>query len=141
MSVRQRQEIQTLPRKERVKIIDLLKKIINGRVYASGHLFFLVLTLTALCSCSPEQTHDTRCNNKVSASLQSILSDPIQDTVRISVTVILTDSGGITGLFPALSVQNANVALGHLTKEEISSLCKLQNVQYIDIPKIRFPNK
>ncbi|MEW5798768.1 MAG: hypothetical protein AB1728_07145 [Bacteroidota bacterium] len=84
---------------------------------------------------------NTNCNDKVSASLQSILTKTVQDTVRISVTVIMTDSAGISESFPALSIPNAKVALGHLTKEEISSLCRHKNVQYIDIPKILFPIK
>lgn len=118
-----------------------LKGSTNGLICVSGHLFFLLLLISSVYGCIFRQTQDALCNNKVSASLQSILSESIQDTVRISVTVIMTDSAGISESFPALSIPNAKVALGHLTKEEISSLCRHKNVQYIDIPKILFPNK
>lgn len=102
---------------------------------------FILVVVAVLVGCTAKRAVNDGCTEKISAPLLHVVSQTQADTIRISVVVILHDSAGISLLFPMLSVPNARIALGHLTKEEISSLCKQKNVQYIDIPKMRFPNK
>ncbi|MBI2429377.1 MAG: hypothetical protein HYV29_11400 [Ignavibacteriales bacterium] len=130
-----------MSRQERVKRSVDNRNNCDGREYVPGHFFFILCILAVLSSCSSGNSVTELCKEKLSAPLQSMISDTIEDSVRIAVTVILSDSTDIVRSFPMLSVPNSKVALGHLTKDEISSLCRHKNVQYIDIPKIRFPNK
>lgn len=110
---------------------------ISGRALSLDHFSFIVFCVTIIIGCRAEVTHYEECGNKLSFRVQRAMAE--SDTARISVVVTLRDSSGIAMEFPFLSVQTARVALGHLTQEEISILCKHTNVQYIDTPKTRFP--
>lgn len=114
---------------------------ILGRVLTLDHFFFIITGTIIFVGCTAEKAHQTECGDKLSPRVQHVLAQVENDTARISVVVTLRDSSGIATEFPFLSVQTARVALGHLTKEEISILCKHSNVQYIDTPKARFPTQ
>jgi|GEM_PF-2065313 len=114
---------------------------IRGRVSTLDHFFFIIIGTIIFIGCTPEMTHQTVCGDKLSPRVQHVLAQVENDTTRISVVITLQDSVGISTEFPFITVQTARVALGHLTPEEISILCKHTNVQYIDTPKMRFPTQ
>jgi hypothetical protein len=113
----------------------------DGRVRMPDHFFFFTAFALCVVGCSADSALSDVCREKLSPRLFNAVTHSIHDTVRISLVITLKDSTGLSSSFPMLSISNAQVALGHLTKAEISALCKQENVQYIDLPKMRFPNQ
>lgn len=96
----------------------------------------IVLFIVA-CFAQPQETDS--CATKISHQLQATLSHHhLEEKIRIIATV--NDTSGLSFDFPALRIANARIALGHLTKAEILSLCRRSNVLRIDIPKTLYPN-
>ena len=98
--------------------------------------FFFILCIEA---CSSSRLSDELCENKISHSLQSKLAG-VGLEEQIAVVVTLKDSTGVKADFPSLRIANAQIALGHLAKNEIFALCRHKNVAYIDIPKTLYPS-
>jgi len=99
----------------------------------------LVMAFLLFNDCSGQQEISEICKSKISTALISILSETTDDGRPIEIVVTVSDSTGIRSLFPSLTLPNANVALGHLTRREIFSLCSLSGVSNIDKPRMSFP--
>lgn len=93
--------------------------------------------LMTLIGCYPamQQPQD----GKISALLSARLADDNNGVTAYEIVVTLSDTTGIRGDFPSLSFPNQHVALGHLTKEQIYSLCRHTNVLSIDHSKLFRP--
>jgi hypothetical protein len=93
--------------------------------------------LMCLLGCSPAVQPPQQ--GKISAFLSARLAEDNSGAATYEIVVTLSDTTGIRGEFPSLSFPNRQVALGHLTKEQIYSLSLHTNVLSIDHSKIFRP--
>jgi len=103
---------------------------------------FIVLLVTAVflaTEACPSQTQlRDSCQSKISRRLQAQLSEKdLNEPINIIATV--SDTAGLRVEFPMLRIVNSKIVLGHLTRDEILSLCRLKNVVRIEIPKKFYP--
>ena len=119
-------------------VMERMCKILEATSIFSG--IFFAMTLLFLSGCSAQQELNEACRNKISVTLFSLLEQSTSYDQQFEIIAILSDSVGIRSSFQTLNIPNQNVALGHLTKQEILRLCKVVSVQYIELPKTRFPN-
>jgi hypothetical protein len=89
-------------------------------------------------ACSSQHQLLDRCQTKISHQLQSRLS-VIEPESRVNIIATLSDTIGLTADFPTLRIATAAIALGHLTRDEILSLCRRDNIVRIEIPKTLYP--
>lgn len=94
-----------------------------------------VAMLLAGCFPGSHQQHE----QKLSASLSAHLGNDTAGTAFYEIVATLSDSSGIRDEFPTLSFPNKQVALGHLTKQQIYALSRHANVLSIDRSKIFRP--
>jgi len=122
-----------------VRMHKQIKPLSTGVVRLFLKRIPLVMVFLLLVDCSGQQEISALCKSKISAALISMVSETADDGRPIEIVVTVSDSTGIQPLFPSLTFPNANVALGHLTRREIFSLCSVSGVSYIDKPRISFP--
>ncbi len=98
------------------------------------------IPVSVFIGCASSAQDGSLCGNKISPSVASFFSDSLI-TSRLNVVVTVRDTAGLRKEFPSLEIANSKIALGQLTKDELSALCRRESIVYIETPKISFPNK
>lgn len=76
------------------------------------------------------------CRQKISSRLLNELSEAGVKGRKYRVVIKLLDSTGIVETVPSVNVASRAAATGLLTADEIRRLCVLNQVQFIDLPKL-----
>ncbi len=108
-----------------------------GRKISGGTAVLIAVLM--VWGCSPTIQDLEACRSKLSVTLFSLMESAETDTVRFDIVAAVRDTSGLRTQFPALSTPNGAVALGHLTKRQIISLCSHPNVETIDRSRTLFP--
>jgi hypothetical protein len=100
--------------------------------------FAVIALLSVLYGCS--SSIGQPCDGKLSVRMVHDM-ETLGVNRSIDVIITLSDTATVADQFPMLTFPNANIALGHLTRSQITLLCRHRNVVQIDRPKTYRPNE
>jgi hypothetical protein len=99
--------------------------------------FVVIVLLCVVNGCSPPIVQP--CEGKLSVRMMHDM-EKLGEYRSIDVIITLSDTATVADQFPMLTFPNANIALGHLTRSQITLLCRHRNVVQIDRPKTFKPH-